>query len=135
MHTLLNCFVTRKSRHSCQSKLILLVKFVCLSTEIFFFSFQIGSRVGGDYPGGWGLARCCAWVGIGMCWCVLDGSVSVCRSAHLTCLGGHFLCVLACIGSFCTAGIGIAVYGMGIAVCFVSVRWFLLMLDHVSYIL
>ena len=58
--------------------------------------------------------------------------MSACRSAHLTCLGGYFLCVLACTGSFCTPGIGTC---MGIAVCFVSVRQFLLMPDHVSYIL
>ena len=64
---------------------------------------------------------CVEWIG-----------VSACRSAHLTCLGGYFLCVLACIGSFCRAGIGAC---MGIAVCLVSVRSFVLMLDHVSYIL
>ena len=64
---------------------------------------------------------CVEWIGVSACW-----------SAHLTCFGGYFLCMLACIGSFCTTGIETC---MGIAVCLVSVRWFLLMLDHVSNIL
>ena len=66
----------------------------------------------------WYVLVCVEWIG-----------VSVCMSVHLTCLGGYFLCML---GSFSTASIGAC---MGIAVCLVSVRSFLLMLDHVYYIL
>ena len=58
----------------------------------------------------WYVLVCVEWIG-----------VSACRSAHLTCLGGYFLCMLAtaCIGSFCTAGTGTCI---GIAVCLVSVK-------------
>ena len=58
--------------------------------------------------------------------------MSVCRGAHLTCLGGYFLCMLECIGSFCTIGVRTC---MGMAACLVSIGCFLLMLDHVSYTL
>ena len=56
---------------------------------LFFFSYGILGR--GRLSGGWGLARCCAWVSLGMCW--MDQCVLECRGAHLTCLGGYFLCI------------------------------------------
>ena len=77
----------------------------------------------GDYPGDGtrlavvpGSVLVCA----GVCW--MDWCVSVCAGVpHLTCLGGYFLCLLACIGSFCTTGVGTST---GMAECLVSVGWF-----------
>ena len=65
--------------------------------------------------------------------CLMDRCVCV-QECPFNLFGWVFLVhvACACTGPFCTPGIGTC---MGIAVCLASVRWFLLILDHVSYIL
>ena len=64
---------------------------------------------------------------------VYVGRVGVCQCAQgcpFDLFGGYFLCMLACVGSFSVTGTGTC---MGMAVGLVSIGWFLLMLNHVSY--
>ena len=58
--------------------------------------------------------------------------LNVRKVACSTCLGGYFLCMLACVGSFSVTGTGTCM-GMAVGLVSVSIGWFLLMLNHVSY--
>ena len=108
----------------------MLVKFVCLSTEIFFFLFQMRTKVGRDYQGAGAWFICCAWVGLGVC--LMDRCVCV-QECPFDLFGWvFFVCVV--MYQFVLHTWHWDLHGYS-SVCLVSVRWFLLILDHVSYIL
>ena len=68
-----------------------------------------------------------------MCWCVLDGSMcGGVQGCPFDLFGWVFLVHVGMYWLFCTTGVGTC---MGMAAYLVSIRWFLIMLDHVSYTL